>query len=153
VLAFQSREDDSDPEDEWFGKRLSSMPDFKVASALDSQHFSVEEVYHEKPMGYHLRDGGGRLPPGVWKSSDQRAKILKYCPDVAIILPMKLERERCDGDNREGAIDEAEAERIKIEEAEAERVRQQEKQRIEAEEAEEKQDEANKEGQAKPPPA
>ena len=145
MLAFQNREDDSDPEDEWFGKRLSSMPDFKVASALDSQHFSVEEVYHEKPMGYHLRDGGGRLPPGVWKSSDQRAKIFKYCPDVAIILPMKLERERCDGDDREGAIDEekkkqaeAEASRIKIEkkkkqaEAEAERVRQQEKQRIEA---------------------
>ena len=81
------------------------MPDFKVARGLDSQHFSVEEVYHEKAMGYHLRDGGGHLPPGVWKNSDQRAKVLKYCPEIVIILPMKLEQERCEGDNHEGAID------------------------------------------------
>lgn len=126
MLDFQSRDSDSEPEDEWFGKRISAMPDFKVASGLDSKHFSVEEVYHEAPMGYHLRDGEGHLPTGVWKNSDQRARILKYCPEIAIILPMKLERERCEGDNREGAIDreaslaaekaEAEKSRIKIEE-------------------------------------
>ncbi|KFY69399.1 hypothetical protein V498_10478 [Pseudogymnoascus sp. VKM F-4517 (FW-2822)] len=154
VLDFQSRDSDSEPEDEWFGKRISAMPDFKVASGLDSKHFSVEEVYHEAPMGYHLRNGEGHLPVGVWKNSDQRARILKYCPEIAIILPMKLERERCEGDNREGAIDreasiaaekaEAEKSRIKIEEKkkqaqeEAERVKETEK------EAERKKEEERK---------
>ncbi len=55
-------------------------------------------------MGYHLRNGQGHLPEGVWKNKDQRARILRYCPDLAIILPMKLERERCEGDDREGSI-------------------------------------------------
>ncbi|KFY46113.1 hypothetical protein V494_00614 [Pseudogymnoascus sp. VKM F-4513 (FW-928)] len=147
VLDFQSRDADSEPEDEWFGKRISAMPDFKVASGLDAKHFSVEEVYHEAPMGYHLREAEGHLPQGVWKNSDQRSRILKYCPEISIILPMKLERERCQGDNREGGIDEgasvaaekaeAEKSRIKIEEkkkqaqAEAERVLEEERKKKE----------------------
>ncbi|KFY86962.1 hypothetical protein V500_07279 [Pseudogymnoascus sp. VKM F-4518 (FW-2643)] len=161
VLDFQSRNADSEPEDEWFGKRISAMPDFKVASGLDSKHFSVEEVYHEAPMGYHLRDGPGHLPAGVWKNSDQRARILKYCPEISIILPMKLERERCEGDNREGTIDreaslaaekaEAEKSRIKIEEKkklaqeEAEKVLEEERKKSEAEKAADKEAENKKE--------
>jgi uncharacterized metal-binding protein YceD (DUF177 family) len=94
------------------------MPDLVIASGLHQKHFSVEEVYHDEPMGYHLRDGIGHLPPNVWKNKDQRANILKYCPDVKIILPMKLERERCEGDNREGHIDPNVA--IQREKAEAE---------------------------------
>lgn len=58
-------------------------------------------------MGYHVRDmGGGALPENVWKDPDQRKKILDYCPEVAIIMPMKLERERCEGDDREGHLPE-----------------------------------------------
>lgn len=131
------------------------MPDLKVASALDSQHFSVEEVYHEKPMGYHLRNGEGHLPTNVWKNKAQRSAILKYCPELGIILPMKLERERCEGDNREGVIDskvslaheksEAEKSRLKIEEkkkqaeAMAEKVREDERKKKQEELAREKQ--------------
>jgi hypothetical protein len=66
--------------------------------------FSVEEVYHEKPMGYHLRVGAGHLPEGVWKNREQRKNIIEYCPEIAIILDMKLERERCGGDNGEGKL-------------------------------------------------
>ena len=102
VLSFQRREDDSQPEDEWFGKRIVNMPNLKVATGPQGNHFAVEEVYHDKPMGYHLRNGQGHLPDGVWKSHEQRKKILKYCPDISIILPMKLERERCEGDDKEG---------------------------------------------------
>jgi len=67
-------------------------------------HFSVEEVYHEKPMGYHIRSGAGRLPEGVWKNKEQRKAIIKYCPEISIILDMKLEKERCEGDNGEGEV-------------------------------------------------
>lgn len=94
------------------------MPGLVIASAPQEQHFSVEEVYHDEPMGYHLRDGIGHLPTNVWRNKDQRANILSYCPDVKIILPMKLERERCEGDNREGHIDPNVA--IQREKAEAE---------------------------------
>ncbi|OBT67157.1 hypothetical protein VE03_02686 [Pseudogymnoascus sp. 23342-1-I1] len=165
VLDFQSRDADSEPEDEWFGKRISAMPDFKVASGLDNKHFSVEEVYHEAPMGYHLREGEGHLPAGVWKNSDQRARILKYCPEISIILPMKLERERCEGDNREGAIDqeaslavekaEAEKSRIKIEEKkkqaqeEAERVLEEERKKKEGGKAAEEEAQRKKEEERK----
>lgn len=55
-------------------------------------------------MGYHLRNGQGHLSEGVWKNREQRKSILRFCPDLAIILQMKLERERCEGDNGEGEI-------------------------------------------------
>jgi len=80
------------------------IPGLKIASGEDENHFSVEESWHDKPMGYHLRDGGGHLPSKVWKDKAQRKKLLEYCPDIAIILPMKLERERCEGDNGEGEL-------------------------------------------------
>lgn len=106
ILGFQQRENNTQPEDEWFGKRIVSMPGMlKAASAADAKHFAVEDVYHEKPMGYHLRLAQGHLSEGVWKNKNQRKQILEYCPDVKIILPMKLERERCEGDDREGYID------------------------------------------------
>lgn len=105
------------------------MPDLRVAVGPQASHFSVEDVYHEKPMGYHLKNGQGHLPEGVWKSHQHRKDILKYCPDISIILPMKLERERCEGDDKEGtyikveglgekptAAEAAEAARKKLEE-------------------------------------
>jgi hypothetical protein len=104
VLRIQERENNSMPEDEWFGKRVISVPGLKVATGEMEDHFSVEEIYHEKPMGYHLRSGNGHLPGGVWKNRDQRKAILKYCPEIAIILDMKLEKERCSGDNGEGEL-------------------------------------------------
>ncbi|KAI9746429.1 MAG: hypothetical protein M1818_000142 [Claussenomyces sp. TS43310] len=105
VLAFQQRTNNSDPEDEWFGKRIAILPGLKVATGEQEEHFSVEEVWHEQPMGYHVRDtGGGALAENVWKNPDQRKRIYDYCPEVAIIMPMKLERERCEGDDREGHL-------------------------------------------------
>jgi hypothetical protein len=104
VLKIQERFNDTMAEDEWFGKRVIVTPGLKVATGEMENHFSVEELYHDKPMGYHLRTGNGNLPPGVWKNKDQRMAILEYCPEIAIILDMKLEKERCPGDNGEGEL-------------------------------------------------
>lgn len=104
VLNLQARENDTEAEVEWYGERLRRMPDINIASVEQEKHFSVEQVYYKEPMGYHLPEGIGHLPPKVWKNKDNRKSILKYCPDIAIILPMKLERERCEGDDREGNI-------------------------------------------------
>ncbi|CAG8977397.1 hypothetical protein HYALB_00007027 [Hymenoscyphus albidus] len=104
VLSFQARYNDTEPEDEWFGKRLILLPGAKVATGTDEDHFAVEDVYHEKPMGYHVRDGGENLADDVWKDPEKRKKIFEYCPELTIIMPMKLLTERCEGDNQMGEI-------------------------------------------------
>lgn len=104
VLKFQERYNDTDPEDEWFGRRMLVLPGVRIANAQQADHFSVEDVWHENPMGYHVRDGGENLADDVWKTKDKRKKIFNYCPEISMIMPMKLENERCDGDNGEGEI-------------------------------------------------
>ena len=80
------------------------MPGAKVANDAEEQRFSVESVYHEKPMGYHIRDSGDYLYDDVWKNAERRKANFEYCPELVMIMPMKLERERCDGDNMEGEV-------------------------------------------------
>ncbi|KAH8821632.1 hypothetical protein F5884DRAFT_768528 [Xylogone sp. PMI_703] len=106
ILSFQQRYDNTDPEDEWFGRRLTSLQGAKVASAEMEKHFAVEDVWHDNPMGYHVREGGNNLADDVWKSREKRKKIFDYCPELTMIMPMKLERERCEADDGEGHLDE-----------------------------------------------
>ncbi|KAF8859596.1 hypothetical protein BDZ45DRAFT_353050 [Acephala macrosclerotiorum] len=101
ILNFQARYNDTEPEDEWFGKRLTVLPGAKVASGAQKDHFSVEEVWHDKPMGYHVQ---ADLAEDVWMNPARRKGNFEYCPELAMIMDMKLERERCEGDNRQGEI-------------------------------------------------
>lgn len=103
VLEFQARYNDSEPEDEWFGKRMYILPGAKVASGTDGV-LAVEDVYMESPMGFHVRNGGMQLADAVWKEPGQRKKIFDYCPELSLIMDMRLEKERCPGDNMEGEI-------------------------------------------------
>lgn len=95
VLKFQERANDTQPEDEWFGYRVSVLRDTRVASGTDGQ-LAVEDTYIPKPMGFHVRDGGNSLAPAVWEDHAQRKSIFEYCPELSLIMDMKLERERCD---------------------------------------------------------
>lgn len=101
VLAFQARYNDTEPEDEWFGKRLYIMPGLKVASGMDGA-LAVENVYMEHPMGFHVQGMGENLPPEVWDDYERRKKILEYCPELYTVLDAKFERERCPGDGLDG---------------------------------------------------
>ncbi|KAK3322390.1 hypothetical protein B0H66DRAFT_201973 [Apodospora peruviana] len=103
ILEFQVRFNDTQPEDEWFGKRLILLPGAKVAAGID-EALAVEDVYREKAMGFHVRDGGQNLPDAVWRDPNQRQQIFGYCPELSMIMDMKLERERCPGDNKQGEI-------------------------------------------------
>lgn len=80
------------------------LPGAKIATGAQEDHFSVEGIWHEKPMGFHVRDGAGQLADNVWKDPVRRKANFEYCPELAIIMPMKLERERCEGDDKEGLI-------------------------------------------------
>lgn len=104
ILEFQERYNNTQPEDEWFGKRILVYPGSIVATGEQEKQFAVEDVYHDKPMGYHVRDGGQTLPDDVWKDPKKRKANFDYCPELVMIMPMKLERERCEGDNRQGEI-------------------------------------------------
>ena len=65
---------------------------------------AVEDVYMDNPMGFHVRDGGRQLADTVWKDPNRRKKILSYCPELSMIMDMKLERERCPGDDKTGKL-------------------------------------------------
>ncbi|KAH8127947.1 hypothetical protein FP744_10005380 [Trichoderma asperellum] len=101
ILSFQARFNDSEPEDEWFRKRLWALPGAKVASKLDDS-IAVEGVYVERPMGYHVHEGGGNLNEEIWGDAARRKGVLEYCPELRMIMDMKLERERCPDDNGNG---------------------------------------------------
>ncbi|RYP49181.1 hypothetical protein DL768_005059 [Monosporascus sp. mg162] len=103
VLRFQSRYNDTQPEDEWFGHRVVVLPGAKVASSENNQ-LSVEDIYMPNPMGFHVRDGGSQLAEGIWNDPDRRKEIFDYCPELSLIMDMKLEVERCPGDTRTGII-------------------------------------------------
>ncbi|KAH7037786.1 uncharacterized protein B0I36DRAFT_345851 [Microdochium trichocladiopsis] len=103
VLAIQSRLNNTDPEDEWFGRRVLVLPGAKVASAAHGQ-FAVEDHYIPQAMGFHVREGGAILHQQVWKNHTRRKEIFDYCPELSIIMDMKLERERCPNDDREGSL-------------------------------------------------
>lgn len=43
-------------------------------------------------MGYYI---GNSLDGAMWKDPQLRRQILHYCPEVSLVLDMKLEREQC----------------------------------------------------------
>lgn len=118
VLKFQSRYNDTQTEDEWFGKRVIVLPGAKVASGEDGQ-LAVEDIYIPEPMGFHVRDGGNHLADAVWKDPEQRKTIFNYCPELSLVMDMKLEMERCPGDDKMGTI--AYSRYITLDEEEVER--------------------------------
>ena len=90
ILQFQQRRNNTEPEDEWFAKRLISLPTSE--QKFSPKPFSVESIYSEEPMGYYI---GNSLDGAIWQDPQLRRQILHYCPEISLVLDMKLERERC----------------------------------------------------------
>lgn len=94
-MSFQARYNDTEPEHEWFGKRVTLLPGAKVAADREKA-LAVENVYVPDAMGYHFP--GQSLTSPVWGVRKRRMAMFGYCPEVTMLLNMKLERERCLGD-------------------------------------------------------
>lgn len=96
VLSFQARVDNTESEDKWLSSRIGLLPQANNANATVSGTFSVEDVWFEEPLGYHINPS---LTPGnspdVWSDSYKREQVFDYCPEIKMILPMRLNRERC----------------------------------------------------------
>jgi hypothetical protein len=53
-------------------------------------------------MGYHVR--ADNLADDVWRDPVRRKSNFDYCPELSMVMDMKLEQERCEGDNKMGDI-------------------------------------------------
>ena len=97
VLAFQKREHNSASEDQWLSSRVGLVPGAHMASPEVGQHFAVEDIWADRPMGYHINPtmGPGASSAEVWELQNRRKAIFEYCPEIKIVLDMRLERERC----------------------------------------------------------
>ncbi|KAJ6264990.1 hypothetical protein Dda_1145 [Drechslerella dactyloides] len=92
VLSFQQRLPDSESDDAWLISRLGLLPGANMATPDQEAEFSVENIWHQSPMGYHV---GRRLSDDVWGNETHRKGVYEYCPEIKMILNMRLERERC----------------------------------------------------------
>ncbi|KAI4237792.1 MAG: hypothetical protein LQ349_001574 [Xanthoria aureola] len=79
ILRDQIRLPNSDPEDVWLTSRLGHRPGAKVANGSLSLTFSGENIYYEKPMGYHTGGSGRNLGSGLWGTPELRQHIYDYC--------------------------------------------------------------------------
>lgn len=96
VLNFQSRQDDEHSEDKWLTDRIKVLRGIKLPKPEVEKTFAVEGVFDEKPMGFHLPSSNQVLLRDVWDDPGKRRKIFDYCPEVKMLMNMKLERERCE---------------------------------------------------------
>ena len=152
VLSFQSRQDDQDSEDKWLTDRIKVLPNVKLPDHEAEKKFAVEGVWDEKPMGIHIPSSSDVLLRDVWDDPGRRKQILEYCPEIKMIVAMKLERERCQDekvDEQAEAAKQAEiakqAEALKLKEAE-QRVEEEKEKNIE-EEKQEKESEDSKQSE------
>lgn len=96
VLSFQARPEGAESEDRWLSSRIGLLPNATNANATVSATFSVEDVWHNRPLGYHINPSLNKdNSADVWNDNLRRKTIYEYCPEIKIILPMRLERERC----------------------------------------------------------
>ncbi|CAM1505254.1 Fc.00g108910.m01.CDS01 [Cosmosporella sp. VM-42] len=102
ILDFQERFNNTESEDAWFMKRFRVLPG-ELASGTPSGTLIDNNPVMEKPMGYHFQPNGNALDDQVWKDPRTRKQILEYCPELSMIVDMKLERERCPDDNQDGS--------------------------------------------------
>lgn len=90
VLKFQQRLDNEASEDQWLSARLGTLPDAEMPGPNISKQFAVEMIPYEAPMGYRVLDNSD-----VWGTREKRKAIFEWCPEIKMILDMRLERERC----------------------------------------------------------
>ena len=96
ILSFQSRLPNSAPEDQWLSSRIGLLPGANMAPPHVEREFAVQDTWYDSPMGYHINPNlGPGSSPDVWDNVEKRTKVYGYCPEVKVVLDMRLERERC----------------------------------------------------------
>lgn len=76
-------------EDLWLTDRLHRLPNSHMPNADISKTFSVESVWDKTPLGYHIGWLGVHHEQ-IWDVQEQVDHVMEYCPDVKMIMGMKL---------------------------------------------------------------
>ena len=71
---------------QWEATWLSENLRDSAAIGAEEVLFSVESMYYETPLGYHLRGSGTLLDATIWANGTRKRQILEYCPEVKIVL-------------------------------------------------------------------
>ncbi|XMA19336.1 hypothetical protein WAI453_012127 [Rhynchosporium graminicola] len=90
------RHGDGALEDLWMVQKLHGLSGNHMPAANVSKTFSVESVWDEKPLGYHVGWMGVHHEQ-IWDNATQVDHIMEYCPEVKIILGMKLDNDKTAG--------------------------------------------------------
>lgn len=117
VLETQKRrKGDGALEDLWLAQRLQRLEGSHLPNATISKKFSVESVWDDRPLGYHIGWLGvhheqvcrptffffflfkssfvgnlaNLLSPQIWDTKEQLDHIWEYCPEVKLVLGMSL---------------------------------------------------------------
>lgn len=77
------------------------LPDIRLPKPEVEKTFTVEGTWDERPMGFHVPSSSDTLLRDPWEEPERRKKIFDYCPEIKMILKMKLERERCEEEKEE----------------------------------------------------
>lgn len=83
-------------EDLWLATKLRALPEWHMPNANISKTFSVESVWDETPLGYHIGWLGVHHEQ-IWDDIQQVQHVMQYCPEVKIILGMKLDNDKPEG--------------------------------------------------------
>jgi hypothetical protein len=90
VLANNTRKAfDGALEDLWLSEQIRKLPGAHMANATISKSFSVESVWDDQPLGYHVGWLGVHHEQ-IWDDQKQVDHIMEYCPEVKMILGMRL---------------------------------------------------------------
>lgn len=90
VLVNQKRrKGDVALEDLWLAESLKRLPESRMPNATISKRFSVESVWYDRPLGYHIGWLGVHHEQ-IWDTEEQLNHIWKYCPEVKLLLGMTL---------------------------------------------------------------
>ncbi|KAI9816926.1 MAG: hypothetical protein M1827_001571 [Pycnora praestabilis] len=85
----------SGAESKWLIDHLKMTRGIRFPTIAEEMKFTVESVWYDRPMGYHIGKIGPGMSPKVWDNRMRRAKIFNYCPEIKMIMNMRLDRERC----------------------------------------------------------
>ncbi|KAF3923077.1 hypothetical protein ABW20_dc0105816 [Dactylellina cionopaga] len=79
-------------EDNWISQEMKKLPNPNVANSSVERTFSVEMIYEEWPLGFHLGSDSATasLIQDVWGNRERRERIYEYCPEIKMILKMEL---------------------------------------------------------------
>ena len=83
-------------EDLWLTDRLKELEGAHMPNATISKGFSVESVWDEQPLGYHVGWLGVHHEQ-IWDDEKQVDHVLSYCPEVKMIMGTKLDKDKPKG--------------------------------------------------------